>query len=188
MMTPSGYIYFIRPVGSVGPIKIGYSTRTAVRLRELTNWSPVPLEVIVTIPGAYQLETRLHQCFAFAHLHFEWFAPVDPLLRGIDALRNGAAVEEAFDLSAVTGKIKNIKPRDRSYLTPQYRERRSYAFRIDHAQRRHDALAPREAEKILCSSRAQIPLTEDEKAWLDRLLADPAKHFTPFTRAEKLRA
>jgi hypothetical protein len=72
-------VYFIKPVGMDGPIKIGLSSDPGRRLREFGTWSPIPLEIIGTIPGTWADEQYLHECFAGDHLHGEWFCYSDAL-------------------------------------------------------------------------------------------------------------
>src|SRR3546814_12747101 len=38
-------VYFIRPIGQAGPVKIGCSVGPNKRRPELETWSPVPLEI-----------------------------------------------------------------------------------------------------------------------------------------------
>lgn len=72
-MTRSAYIYFIKPVGLDGPIKIGCSGIPEDRLVSLAAWSPFPLEVIGKTPGTLKDEGFLHRCFSEYHSHHEWF-------------------------------------------------------------------------------------------------------------------
>jgi hypothetical protein len=39
-MSRQSYVYFIKPVGLPGPIKIGFSVNTRERLLSLGAWSP----------------------------------------------------------------------------------------------------------------------------------------------------
>lgn len=52
-------VYFIRPVGMDGPVKIGGSGVPKNRLNNLMTWSPFPLEVAATDDGGYPLERRI---------------------------------------------------------------------------------------------------------------------------------
>lgn len=67
-------VYFMRPVGAEGPVKIGCSTMVEERLRALSPWAPFPLEVVATIPGDTRLEGRFHLKFMADRVHGEWFA------------------------------------------------------------------------------------------------------------------
>jgi hypothetical protein len=113
----NGYVYFIRPVGMDGPIKIGWSRVPEARLKELATWSPLPLEVAAATPGPGTLETKLQRLFADHHSHGEWFHCCDEMRAGIDALNAGASVEEAFDLDAAELKARHW--RCRSHLNLQ---------------------------------------------------------------------
>lgn len=66
-------VYFIKPIGHDGPIKIGYSKDAETRLRNIEFWSPLRLEVVATIPGDVMLERRFHARFIKHHSHREWF-------------------------------------------------------------------------------------------------------------------
>lgn len=98
-------IYFLRPVGMVGPIKIGSSWKPADRMRTFMAWSPFPLEVITTTAGGVQLERNIHNCFADAHSHSEWFHPVPRLLKAIEDIKAGMPVAEAIDLNNQRGNV-----------------------------------------------------------------------------------
>lgn len=81
MTAPSpSYVYFLRPVGAIGPIKIGFSRDPIARLRSLLAWSPVPLEVIVSVSAPKGAEPWAHKKFASCRLHSEWFAATPELL------------------------------------------------------------------------------------------------------------
>jgi hypothetical protein len=97
--TKDGYVYFIKPIGLDGPIKIGWSARPEGRLFELASWSPLPLEVVFTMPGSMQLEANIHDCFADCWSHHEWFRPAARLLGLIEDLKAGVTIEAAIDLS-----------------------------------------------------------------------------------------
>lgn len=105
-------VYFMRPVGMEGPIKIGYSRHARSRLAALSNWSPVPLEIVLVIDGTSALEKNIHDCFADSHSHREWFHASPRLLAAIEAMKSGVPVEQAIDLSAPVGSVSSAKIRD----------------------------------------------------------------------------
>jgi hypothetical protein len=107
----SGYIYFIRPVGMDGPIKIGCSDTPTHRLKQLMTWSPFELEIIATAPGDQKLEANLHSCFCDIHMHGEWFKPDARLLDAIDQIRGGAPLHVAVNLGDKRGGIRKGKNR-----------------------------------------------------------------------------
>jgi hypothetical protein len=78
------YVYFVKPIGADGPIKIGHSTVPQERLMALSVWSPWPLELVGTFPGGSSEERALHQAFADLHTHREWFR-TSPRLREVIA-------------------------------------------------------------------------------------------------------
>lgn len=89
------YVYFIKPIGMAGPIKIGCSSKPAERLLKLSIWSPFPLEIIGTFPGWTEQEVYLQSRFAGQHSHKEWFHSSDLLLRTIDRILSGESLESA---------------------------------------------------------------------------------------------
>jgi len=100
-----GYVYFARPVGMLGPIKIGFTGNPDQRIDLLTRGSPFPIEYAVVIRGCFTLESRLRHCFADARSHSEWFHPVPRLLELIAKLKAGVPVQQAIDLSKRTGRL-----------------------------------------------------------------------------------
>ncbi len=95
------YIYFIKPIGMAGPIKIGCTKSIDTRLDALMQLSPYPLELMVTAAGDFKLEHHLHARFAANRSHKEWFHPSDELMAGIDRVKAGASVVEAFAVLSV---------------------------------------------------------------------------------------
>jgi len=88
------YIYFLRPVGALGPIKIGCSDIPMERLRTFARWSPAPLEIAAIVPGSLSIESWLHNRFRDAHSHLEWYRPTPELV---------ALVREAAETDAIPG-------------------------------------------------------------------------------------
>lgn len=168
------YIYFLRPVGQLGPIKIGCSNDVERRLKTYCSWSPVRLEVIVSVPGSFDLERKLHELFASAHSHLEWFHPVHELLVGVEALKVGQPIDRAFDLTRKTGTIAQLKrPRIMERFTPQYRQRLSYNHSFVKRQQKlrevagvHWRLSPL-ASDVMNREHNQEPLTADQIRALD---------------------
>lgn len=86
-------IYFIQDT-SVLNIKIGFTAGDAEkRLRELQTGSPCGLVVLATIPGEKALERTLHERFASARVHGEWFRPVPELIAEAKAVATAAGLE-----------------------------------------------------------------------------------------------
>lgn len=81
------HIYFAKPVGADGPIKIGCSRSPQYRIAKFMAWSPVPLEIIATIAGDFSQEARLHRRFRGDRLHGEWFRPSPDLIALIEDAR-----------------------------------------------------------------------------------------------------
>lgn len=60
-------VYFIRPIGMLGPIKIGNSISPQMRMNSLANWCPFALEIVAAVPGGAALERQFHAKFAHDH-------------------------------------------------------------------------------------------------------------------------
>lgn len=114
-----GFVYFLRPVGMDGPIKIGCSATPHGRLATYMSWSPLDLEIVAQVPGDLELEAKLHSRFFNAHRRNEWFEPVPDLVALIDALRRGGSLESAVDLSQSQGRIRSKQKRK---MSPDTRE------------------------------------------------------------------
>lgn len=101
-------IYFIRPVGMDGPIKIGCTMSLDYRIDTLETWSPFKLEVIALLDGDTYLERNIHECFSDFHSHKEWFHPGERLLDFIEKIRDGVPAHEATNLRHRLGPIRRI--------------------------------------------------------------------------------
>lgn len=82
-------VYFLRPVGQDGPVKIGSSIFPWSRLKTFASWSPVALELVAMIPGDQKLERRFHARFMHLHSHGEWFHAARDLTETLTALAAG---------------------------------------------------------------------------------------------------
>lgn len=107
MTEPEKFIYFIRPTGAVGPIKIGCTRFPDYRLDDLCRWSPVPLELITFGVGNFLLERHLHDRFDHCRSHKEWFDPTPELLAAIEMVKSGESIESAF---RVTRRARKATP------------------------------------------------------------------------------
>lgn len=92
-------VYFVRPIGAAGPVKIGCTTRPMKRLHELMHWSPAPLELAAAFAGTVVDEERLHAHFADLRSHAEWFR-ADPRIDAvIEDIRAGTfSLDKLTDL------------------------------------------------------------------------------------------
>lgn len=183
-------IYFIKPIGMAGPIKIGYTTNSAQRLEGLTVWSPFKLEIMHTVPGDIKLEWKVHAHFADLHSHHEWFHPGDRLVSAIKRMRAGERLEEVIDLNDRRGSITG-----RPEWTPERRSRLSYTSRVRWAFQRFQeesghvrCALPARVKQIIDDWSAQKGLTcrflsADDYAHLDAFLKEPAKHIDIMEKA-----
>lgn len=105
-------IYFLRPIGQRGPIKIGCSYLPLERLRTYSHWSPLPLEVVAMCGGQHHaVERRLHVMFKAAHSHGEWFHPVEELEAFVARVVAGERIEDIIGPTPYPG------PKRRSLTT-----------------------------------------------------------------------
>lgn len=86
---PRTWVYFIRPIGMDGPVKIGTSETPYYRREVLETWSPYPLEIVAEIEGDIRLEQRFHAKHEASHSHREWFKATPELLADIAAISAG---------------------------------------------------------------------------------------------------
>lgn len=83
------HVYFIKPIGMDGPIKIGCSNHPMARLAALSTWSPFPLEVVAEVEGTFILERQFHALFRADHRTGEWFTASPALIATIAAIKAG---------------------------------------------------------------------------------------------------
>lgn len=119
------WVYFIKPAGMDGPIKIGCSVLPKSRLENLMVWAPYPLEIIGSIPGSFAIEQMIHRKFADLHSHCEWFNTSPEL---IEAIRIAIETGSADHIEAMPGG-RSIKSKKKE-LTPDRRLYLSYSARV----------------------------------------------------------
>jgi hypothetical protein len=179
-------VYFIKPVGMDGPVKIGISCVPESRLYSLTLWSPWPLEVIGSVVGSAEDETYLHDCFADHHLHHEWFNS-SPKLRGaIETILHAGTVDA---IRGETDRVGNIRmKRKRFEWSPEARLRASYNSRVNHAPSRAEKQIgarcrnPDDVESIMYRWDKDERPSADEFAILDSHINNPAARAIPYAR------
>lgn len=96
-----GTVYFLRPVGADGPVKIGCSIEPERRLETYIQWSPVPLKIAATIAGGLALERRFHAAFLADQTHHEWFQASPRLTAVIDSINAGTFDPETLPAGVV---------------------------------------------------------------------------------------
>lgn len=131
-------VYFMRPVGERGPIKIGCSKIPEHRLRSLEIWSPLKLEIIASAPGSHREESILHRMFIDQRRHGEWFE-VTPDLEALIAQVKATGELPELDPSlapyvckspGMTKRINPVTHRNKHSLTSKMNkaERRVYGY------------------------------------------------------------
>lgn len=184
-MNAPTFVYFIRPIGKDGPVKIGCSELPVDRLSYLMSWSPVPLEVVATTPGDHKLERRIHGIFAADHSHREWFRCSPQLIEFIAKIAAGAPISELIDLSCDVAPFRKFPRRVNTAERTRYL---SYSARVRGAVARAQGppdgpmlYAPLDVDAILdrwCGYRnkSAIQPTVEENRRLDEFIKNPAAH------------
>lgn len=162
-------IYFIKPIGLSGPIKIGCSAAPKNRLQSLSVWSPFPLEILISIDGTRKLETNIHACLARSHSHREWFHSTDEVVSLIEKLRAGFPIEKAIDLSLQHG---SIRPKGRSGWTETSRLKASYSRRIRRVTW-GKFFTPEWIDDFFRFGSQNWPLTSDDRERLEAFISTP---------------
>lgn len=187
------HIYIIKPVGSDGPYKIGWSRAPINRLESLMVWSPFPLEIVATVPGGYALEQNIHSCLARSASHYEWFHATEEVKAFVNRVAAGVPIEQAIDL---TQKHKDqslaAAKRSRSW-TPAHRVYMGNIHRVRHAENRAskqmgvkydapaevnsaiDAMRPPSKESIYPEYRNHVPDYYGQPI-IDQFVSDPVKY------------
>lgn len=164
-------VYFIKPVGMDGPIKIGSSFSPTSRLGALDNWSPFALELVAEIAGEARLERRFHALFYHLHERREWFRPAPELVRVIEAIKAGSFdISTLPDAKLVTRDFQAHRAALRKAWTPERRLIASYSARVRAVQNRTDTL---------CKEYASRCADAEVRARIEAYLADPHAHGEP---------
>ena len=178
-------VYFIKPVGMDGPIKIGFSAVPATRLESLAAWSPYPLEIIGYVGGSFKDEQYLHSSLSDSHLHREWFKADEQVKRAVSEVLRLGSVDAVKPWLKPIGTIRKQAPRK---YDPLVRECQGYKMKIMWAQKRLRKLgengrwhSPKDVDAIMETWDRRVwkghenpRPTEDEFARLHEYLADPA--------------
>lgn len=177
------YVYFIKPIGLDGPIKIGCAYVPQKRLMALAMWSPFPLELIGSVQGTLKDEAFLHRCFTNDHSHHEWFQVTEELRNAIDMALKAGTIDVLRSILKAKENIRSPAPtrkRDADYCL-----RMSYVHRLRHVKnmlnggilvREWDA--PKQVHEIMDAWEPpfrQKPSIEDFEI-LNRYLDNPKSH------------
>ena len=168
-----GHVYFVRPIGMAGPIKIGHSTMCATRVVALSAYSPFPLEIAAKIRGGERLEARFHTKFRHLHSHAEWFRPGQDLLDAIGQIAAGTFQVSSLPLGAVLNKYVGR-------WDDWERERASIIMRLAAKTTRIGLAAP-----AWVNAAVEILLTDNEERrresidLIEAYISDPLSHGVP---------
>jgi hypothetical protein len=124
-------VYFIKPIGMQGPVKIGCSYSPDSRRDTLRYWSPFPLEIVAEIEGDFRIERQFHALFVDTYISHEWFNWSPELQAVIDAVAAGT-----FDLATLPDPaLLPRKARNNSYATAGWKYERSVHARLQAMRR-----------------------------------------------------
>ena len=117
----SALVYFVRPVGQLGPVKIGCSVYPKARLQQLAHWSPFELEVVAEMDGDRSIEARLHRKFLDSQNRLEWFNWTPELETVIEQVKAGTFKVDSLPryagpLLGMRERIATYSPVDYDYL------------------------------------------------------------------------
>lgn len=185
------FVYFVRPIGMDGPIKIGCSTKPLDRLAILSAWSPFPLELIGSVPGTFSDEARLHRRFSDLHTRKEWFMSSPLLRQTIELILSGVSVKDACKQLTLKKPIRN---QSRPVRTPDRELFLSYGTRVRKAARdvydqgeHKKHYVPSDVRKILHDWRCDrfnghTPITpsSEQFARIEEFIANPREHCVSF--------
>lgn len=161
-------VYFIKPIGFEGPIKIGVSLAPEQRADQLACWSPFPLEIVATINGDLKIERRFHGRFADDHLGHEWFKTTPDLLAVIAEIQACA-----FDVETL--------PAPKSLRSPSQTKRAKWSDEHRKSILQNNAL--RRAEK---ASGLVLDWPARKEKW-EAFVANPCRKTGGITREELVR-
>lgn len=177
-MSRPSYVYFIKPAGMPGPIKIGCSYIPTERLSALSTWSPFALEIIATVEGGQRLERNIHECFADLHSHREWFHAGARLVEAIEKIKSGVPIERAIDLDNRIRSIRKGRCGGAGW-DEQTRQKMSVLHRVRFALKRigvdNGRIIPDAISGVVRASELRM-LTADERAKLDAFTANPQQY------------
>lgn len=166
-------VYFIKPVGMDGPVKIGCSKSPTGRRDTLQTWAPFPLEIIAEIEGGFDLERRFHSLFADSYLRREWF-DWTPEMGGVIA----DIVAGVFDIAS----LPEPKRIPRSYLNGKTGPKAGTKWSEQRKAQARVQRAIRQAEKL-----SGLVRDWGGEATAEQFIADPFKYgVTPDERKRRL--
>lgn len=163
-------VYFIKPIGMDGPVKIGSSKYPSQRKYALETWSPFPLHVVAEIEGGRELEGRFHALFFDLHERMEWFRASPEIDRVIDQINAGtfdvSTLPEKINLSRFENGVRRKRP---EYFGKQM----SLVLRVRHMERRTGTRCPVYTYGIVRED------NQEAIAQVEQYLADPLRHGKP---------
>lgn len=164
-------VYFIKPIGAAGPIKIGCSGHPGKRKSSLQTWSPLKLELAATYEGGRKDEARFHALFIDDHSHGEWFNASKALTDTIERVKSGKFTDA--DLPRYAGRLKGLRHRLEIFteIDFDYAEAMADYWALHYETRwsvRHQPIEP--------SAFAKIKTPSKKRERLERLQAALAPH------------
>lgn len=92
-------------------IKIGCSLRPEVRIAQVGEWLPEPIELLATTPGNFTMESTIHATFDAEWSHGEWFHASPRLLAFVEKVKRGEPLP--IDAQKATARATMIAEKKR---------------------------------------------------------------------------
>ena len=165
-------VYFIKPIGMAGPIKIGCSQSPDIRRSSLETWSPFPLEIIAELGGNEVLERRFHTKFAASRRTREWFDVSAALLTAIEQIQAGT-----FDIESLPPPARLKSTAGRKPWSEGAKLAASYSRRIDAAGKAAGiSFTCKPSPSELCRNVRNDVDAGAAISLLDAMIAEPVKY------------
>lgn len=173
-------VYFLKPVGMAGPVKIGASIAPQDRMITYARWSPFKLEIAAQMPGGLELERRFHAAFRFLHSHGEWFKGHPDISDVIKRINDGS-----FGVDELPPPKQLPRKRDAKKYNALAFATRGLCMRANKQSCRNDApLSVRQAfERIQYNSSPDLQDFLDVWRWVEVKSPKPDSKSTIFARA-----
>jgi hypothetical protein len=171
------FVYFVRPIGLAGPVKIGCSQNPKARTSQAREFGHSQIEVVAMVPGGLELERNLHECFLDSHSHREWFDASPRLTACIEALQAGKPIHEAVDLSKRLGVF--LRKRRVAPKSAAQQERAEFnRLRNIKATKKGVRFWPVDIDMLMTHANRHTPFTDAQRARIAQVLADPSQFRT----------
>ena len=110
-------VYFVQCANGMGPVKVGCTSASRLRVYGLEASSPFPLKILVSTPGGFDLEKRFHARYLAHRSHGEWFHMSDTMADDIDSILSGTFDFECLNEAVSLNAMPTTTPADRKAMS-----------------------------------------------------------------------